>query len=200
MKRLSDRDPRWSPIIDANARLMERASLPAGHFWNSYLVDTMTLSGDFEFRDTIAGQKIKAIQSLWIAIHLARIGRTGAARRALDFYERVYTERGRIAEYLNPDGSECTEPELSTTLHQGEARIYAQLVRLAYYLGDRSFGDKVVTEKLLPDQVTESASPLFGSIGKSSTDEDDAEAWNTLESLLALAIQSGSPVVGHAYR
>jgi len=200
MKWLSERDPRWSPIIEANARLMERASLPAGHFWNSYLVETMTLSGDFEFRDTIAGQKIKTIQSLWTAIHLARIGRTGAARRALDFYEKIYAERGHVAEYLNADGSECTEPELSTTLHQGEARIYAQLVRLAYYLGDKSFGDEIVTEKLLPDQVTEVASPLFGNIGKSSTDVDDAEAWNTLESLLALAMQSGSAVVGHAYR
>ncbi len=200
MRWLSERDRRWSPVLDESVRLMERASLPAGHFWNSYLAETMTLSGDFEYRDTIAGQKIKAIQSLWTAIHLARIGRTAAARRALDFYERIYAERGRIAEYLNPDGSECTEPELSTTLHQGEARIYAQLVRLAYYLGDKAFGDKVVTEKILVDQVTEASSPLFGSIGKSSTDADDAEAWNTLEALLALAIQKGSPVVSATYR
>lgn len=197
---LSERDRRWAPVIDANARLMERASLPAGHFWNSYLTETMTLSGDFEYRDTIAGQKIKAIQSLWTAIHLARIGRIGAARRALDFYEKIYAERGRIAEYLNADGSECTEPDLASTLHQGEARIYAQLVRLAYYLGDTTFGDQVIAQKILVDQVTEPASALFGSIGKSSTDADDAEAWNTLEALLALALQGGSPVVGHIYR
>ena len=200
MKWLSNRDGRWAPILDANIRLMERALLPAGHFYNSYLTETMALSGDFEFRDTIAGQKVKAIQSLWTAIHLARIGRTEIAQRALDFYKRLYAERGRVAEYLNYDGSECTEPELASTLSQGEARIYAQVVRLAYYLGDVAFAEKVLTEKIVPDQVTEATSPVFGSIGKSSTETDDAEAWNTLESLLAMAMQLGSPVVAHAYR
>jgi len=85
-------------------------------------------------------------------------------------------------------------------LLQGEARIYAQLVRLAYYLGDTAFGDRLIAEKILPDQVTDATSAVCGSIGKSSTDPGDAEAWNTLESLLALAIQSGSPVVAHVHR
>ncbi|MBX3206047.1 MAG: beta-galactosidase trimerization domain-containing protein [Labilithrix sp.] len=200
MRWLSAYDPRWNPVIDASVRLMERASLPVGHFYNSYLTETRALSGDFEFRDTIAGQKIKAIQSLWTAIHLARVGQTAPARRALDFYEKVYAERGRVAEYLNYDGSEVTEPELASSLAQGEARIYAQLVRLAYYLGDKTFGDKVITEKIVTDQVDEPTSALFGNIGKSSTDADDAEAWNTLEALLALALQRDSAVVAHVYR
>lgn len=200
MRWLAERDARWRPILEANVRLMERAALPSGQFLNSYLPDTRALSGDFEYRDTIAGQKVKTVQSLWIAIHLARVGRTGAARRALDFYAKIYAERGRIAEYLNVDGTECTEPELAGTLHQGEARIYAQLARLASYLGEDAFADALVREKILPDQVTDAASPLLGSIGKSTTDEDDAEAWNTLESLVTLAMLRGSPVVRHVWR
>ena len=201
MKWLSDHDPRWTKLIDGSIRLMERALIPSsGQFYNSYLSDTRSFSGDFEYRDTIAGQKVKSIQSLWIAIHLARVGRTAPAQKALDFYKSQYTRKGRISEYLNYDGTDCTERELADTLVQGEARIYAQVARLAYYLGDRAFGDKVISEKILTDQVPATGSPVAGSIGKSSTDDGDAEAWNTLESLAALALQQGSPVMSHVYR
>jgi hypothetical protein len=58
----------------------------------------------------------------------------------------------------------------------------------------------VIAEKIMTDQVTTPRSPLYGNIGASTTDPDDAEAWNTLESLIALTLQRGSPVVSHIYR
>ena len=92
-----------------------------------------------------------------------------------------------------------TATELPEALPNGEARIYAQLVRLALTRGDKPFADKVVTEKLLPDQVVFSGSPLFGSFGQDAAVDGDAEAWNTLETLLALLLQQGSPVVTQTY-
>ncbi len=199
MKWLSQRDPRWNKVIASNVSLMERAAMANGQFYNSYLPATKELSGDFEYRDTVAATKVKTIQSLWIAIHLARVGRKDKAQKALDFYKAQYTAKGRVPEYLNYDGTDVTATELPEALANGEARIYAQLVRLALYLGDTTFADKVVTEKLLPDQVVFVGSPLYGSFGQDSAADGDAEAWNTLETLLALLLQQGSPVLTQTY-
>lgn len=199
MKWLSQRDARWNKVIASNVSLMERAALPNGQFYNSYLPETKTLSGDFEYRDTVAGTKVKTIQSLWIALHLARVGRKDKPQKALDFYKAQYAAKGRVAEYLNYDGTDVTVAELPQALANGEARIYAQLVRLALYLGDTAFADKVVAEKLLPDQVVFSGSPLYGSFGQDAAGDGDAEAWNTLETLLALLLHQGSPVLTQTY-
>ncbi len=198
MKWLAGRDARWTKIVTSSIAMMEKAQIASsGQFWCSYLPDTKTYSGDFEYRDTPAATKIKSIQSLWIALHLARAGRTAAASKALAFYKQHYAATGKtVGEYLNPNGQAPTESYFDASLKGGEARIYALLVRLAYALGDKAFGDQVITEKLLPDQVTNPAATTYGAIGKSTAEPNDAEAWNTLESLLALALQQGSPVVG----
>ncbi len=197
---LSTWDARWKGTIQSSIALMERASIPeSGQFWNSYLPATKTLSGDFEYRDTIAGQKIKTIQSLWIAIHLARVGRKDAAKKALDFYKAQYLTKGRIAEYLEPNGQDCIEPHFDETRKGGEARIYAQVARLAFHLGDKAFADELIAKKILAEQVVDPASPIYGSIGMSIYGDGDAEAWNTLESLLTLALQQGSPVVAASF-
>ena len=210
MRWLSAHDPRWDKVIAASIKLMETAQIKTsaqagagaafypGQFFNSYLQETRKLSGDFEYRDTAAGQKVKSIQSLWIAIHLARAGRTKAAAAALTFYKDYYQRWGRIDEYINYAGTPCTEAFFDNTLRNGEVRIYSQAARLAYYLGDISFGDKMVHRVLL-DQDLNAGSPTYGSIGLSSAELGDAEAWNTLESLIALAFQRGTKVVSHAY-
>jgi len=207
---LSEHDPRWDKVIASSIKLMERAQILTktqagagatfhpGQFFNSYILETKKLSGDFEYRDTPAGQKVKSIQSLWIAIHLARAGRTKAAAAALAFYKGYYERHKRIDEYINYAGTPCTETYFDNTLRNGEVRIYSQAARLAYYLGDRAFGDKMVN-RLLLDQDLNPGSATRGSIGLTTAGLGDAEAWNTLESLLALAFQRGSMLVSHVY-
>ena len=146
-----------------------------------------------------AGKKIKTTQSLWIAIHLARVGRRAAAQRALDFYKEQYAAKQRLAEYLDDDGADCQEAYFNNTLKGGEARIYAQAARLAYYLGDKAFGDKLIAEKIRPDRDADPSSLTYGNIGLSTAGTGDAEAWNNLESLLALALAKGSPVVSPVF-
>ena len=213
MRWLAGHDPRWNKVLSECTKLMETAQIltPAqagvgaggafygGQFFNSLILDTKKLSGDFEYRDTLAGQKVKSIQSLWIAIHLARTGRTRAATAALSFYRDYYKRWGRIDEYINYNGTPCAETFFDDTLRTGEVRIYSQAARLAYYMGDRAFGDQLVLQKVLRDQDTNSGSATYGSIGLTTAGLGDAEAWNTLESLIALAFQRGSPVVNHVY-
>ena len=212
MRWLAQRDPRWASVLAESIKLMEGAQIQTkaqagaavgsfypGQFFNSLVQETQKLSGDFEYRDIIAGQKVKSIQSLWIAIHLARVGRTAAASRALAFYKDYYARHKRIDEYINYAGTPCLESFFDNTLRNGEVRIYAQAARLAYYLGDRTFGDKLVRDKILPDQNLNAGAATLGNIGMSTSEQGDAEAWNTLESLVTLAQQRGSKVVSHVY-
>jgi hypothetical protein len=118
----------------------------------------------------------------------------------------------RIPEYTTPDGKEvdyCKDTLFLNTLLEGESRVYSQLARVAYYLGgasNKAFADRLITEKILPDQVTQQhidtilqgvtdAQKLKGAIGIAAAKDGDAEAWNNLESLIGLLIQKGSSVV-----
>jgi hypothetical protein len=205
MRWLASHDARWLPVIESAASLMEASQIPkSGQFYNTYYPDGR-FAGDWEYQpsevdeDAPPARKVKTIQSLWTAIHLARIGRKAAPTKALTFYKTQYEKTGRIAEYYNYDGTEPKESYFNDTLRQGEARIYAQLTRLAYYLGDRAFADRLVKEKLEPDQVNDARSPLDGYIGKSTAEVGDADAFNVLESILGLAIQQDAPAVTHVF-
>lgn len=205
MRWLAGHDPRWTAVVDSSASLMEASQIAgSGQFYNTYYPDGR-FAGDWEYQPSEVGEnlpparKVKTIQSLWIAIHLARIGRGVPARKAFAFYKTQYEKTGRVAEYYNYDGSEPRESYFRDTLKAGEARIYAQLVRLAYYLGEPAFGDRLVREKLETDQVTDPKSALFGYIGKSTSEEGNAEAYNVLESLLGLAVQQGASAVSHVF-
>lgn len=196
---LEGHDARWTNVRKATVTLMRDAVI-SGQFQGTYVPETNAMAGDWEYvgaplPDGARGQKIKTIQSLWTAIHLARAGLREPAAQSLAYYKQIYIARGRIAEYMNPDGSEPTEPYFLATLMGGEARIYAQLARLAHYLGDTQLETTVITEKILADQDLTVGSVRYGYIGKSTADDDDADAFNTLEALLALALQKGSPVV-----
>jgi hypothetical protein len=207
MKWLATHEPDWKRIIEGAVKLMEASVIPlSSQFYNSYFPNTNSYSGDWEYQEVEVGfvspaaNKVKTIQSLWTAIHLARIGHVAAAQKALDFYINAYNKDGFVSEYYNYDGSEATETYFDQeSSKQGEARIYAQIVRLAYYLGNKAFGDKLAAEKILTDQNSTSDDPLFGFIGVSTAEPGDADAWNTLESLLGLAIMQDVSVVNHVF-
>jgi len=192
IERLMEHDPRWKAIYDTGIKFLEASQLPSGQYWNSYLANG-TFSGDFEYRNTIAGDKIKTIQSAWIAIHLARAGQTASARKALNFYKAFYTKHKRIAEYYNPDGTEPTGKYFESKLKQGEPRIYSQIARLALYLGqpdDISFANQLLKEKIETDQVPTGV--VAGHIGLSVDPVGDANAYNALESLVGLLLAQGA--------
>ncbi|MET0340137.1 MAG: endo alpha-1,4 polygalactosaminidase [Polyangiales bacterium] len=205
MRWLSLHDARWHAVVDSAAQLMEASQIPSsGQFYGTYYPNGQ-LAGDWEYQPIEVGEdmppagKVKTIQSLWTAIHLARINRKASAQRAYDFYKAQYERTGHVAEYYDYDGSEPREPYFDETLRKGEARIYAQLVRLAYYLGDGTFADRLARDKLEADQFTDPGSPLHGYIGRSTSDGKDAEAFNVLEALLGLAMERGAPAVSKVF-
>lgn len=217
MKWFAKFDSRWQPVIDTSIQMMSDAQIKdqsagRGQFHCVLLEEGMVFDGGWEYRDPPMGHKIVAIQSLWTAIHLARAGQKPQAQAALDFYKRFYGKNGRIPHFLNPDGTIPTEPEFSEepvpanaspdvkakwgsfggSIQQGEARIYAQMVRLALLLGDRGFATQIINEKILPDQQTDPAAANFGYIGLRTAGADDADGFNVLEALLALSFEQGA--------
>jgi hypothetical protein len=206
MKWLAGHDARWDEVIKETANLMQKGVAPSGELvYNCYKPAKDTFSGDWEYQPeegsaTIAGEKMKTIQDLWTAIHLVRIGKPALPQKVLGFFKQKYLATGFVSEYYNFDGTPCVEAYFDETRKKGEARIYSQLVRLSYYLGDTAFGDKVVAEKLVTDQDTKPGSPTYGSIGVTTAAAGDADAWNTLEALLGLAIQKKSSVLIHTFK
>lgn len=207
------RDPRWQPVLQSATDLLITAELSSapGLFYNGLELDG-TFTGDFENRDTNQGNHLKTIQVLWIGLHLARVSqfddlldaaRLDAARQAalrtLRFFEAFYEDQERIPEYLTVFGGDvptcdgevddqCLEPD--ENLIEGEVRIYALAARLALALQDGDVADRFIT-KITEDVDDDPSSPRYGAIGPSTASDDDAEAWNVLESVLSLCQRAG---------
>lgn len=201
-------------VLDAEISV---AGVPTGLFWNG-LDPALGFVGDFENRDTAEGKHLKTIQVLWTALHLAELARQSdapveperrtmalaAAERTLAFFRRFFDTSGRVPEYLTiagadvPDcvgGNAAAEPDClvrgEQNLFDGEARIYALLARLALAVGDADFAETLVDRKILTDRVSDLGDPRHGFIGVSTADDGDAEAWNTLESVLTICLAAG---------
>ena len=208
--------PRWLPVLASATDLLINAEIPAvpGLFYNGYEANG-NWTGDFENRDTNHGRHIKIIQSLWISLHLARAAALEpelldesrraqaalAAQRALAFFKNYYLTNSLIPEHLTVNGGEvpnctgnntpdgCLIPNEENLLN-GEARIYALLARLALLLGDPDFAATLIEEKVLTDRISDPNDPRYGLIGASTTSAGDAEAWNILESVLTLCLET----------
>lgn len=188
---------------------------PSGLFWNGLDGATGRFIGDFENPDTNEGKNLKVIQVLWTALHLAAVANMGpealdsdriakaqaAASRTLAFFKAFHTAEDRIPEYLTPQGRDvpacvggqpdgCLTPQMEN-LTGGEARIYALAARLALVMGDRDFASDLIERHILTDRVTDPADPRYGQIGVSTANDNDAEAWNVLESVLTLCLEAG---------
>jgi hypothetical protein len=223
-------DPRWKIVLASAVDLLLAAEIAGtpGLFYNG-LSENGDFTGDFEFQEPgqHQGQNLKVIQELWIALHLKRVSnvapylldgarRTAAAataQRSYHFFKTFYqANNNRIPEYLSMSGTDV--PNCSSTpsgnclvhgtenLFNGEVRIYAQLARLALLFDDDAFAAQVIENKILADRISNPADPRYGMFGVSTTGSNDAEAWNTLESLLTLSLEaakqnSGSSLPNH---
>ena len=210
----AERDHRWDSVLQATTQLLLDSEINlSGLYYNGYRPDG-TWTGDFEFQGTRRGQHLKVIQELWTAIHLARVSKTssdalsatqkslaaGSAARSLAFFKNFYQTNDRIPEYLKYSGADvddCVNNQPADclargteSLFNGEARIYAQLARLALLLGDKEFSNQVINEKIIADRVSNRADPRYGVIGVSTTGANDAEAWNILESVFSLCLNA----------
>ena len=213
-------DPRWSPVVASSVDLMLAAEIaidgaPGGIYYNGLNGVTGQLTGDFENPESVAGKHLKTIQELWTALHLGRAAalpdtvldaerrqKAGAsAARSLAFFKAFHASHGRVPEYLTVAGADvpdCSEAPANVclvhgldNLFYGEARIYALLARLALTLGDEVFAGALIDTHILPDREVNPESPRYGSIGLSTADDQDAEAWNVLEAVLTLCLEAG---------
>ena len=134
-----------------------------------------------------------------------------AAHRGLDFFKAFYAANSRVPEYLTPAGTDVpncvTSPVASpclsysqpgvesqngdANLYEGEPRIYALIARLAVELGDPAFAELVIADWILPWQDTNPTSAQYGNIGADLAGNRGAEAWNVLESILAMVEAAG---------
>ncbi len=213
------RDPRWKPVLLSATDMLLASEVPAanGLFYNGYQANGVW-TGDFENRDTNEGRHLKAIQTLWISLHLARASKftndlldptrrnkaLQASRRSLAFFKDFYQKNNkRVPEYLTVDGkdvADCTGTNLGApayclkhtdqNLFNGEARIYAQIARLALLLDDPGFARTLITEKVLTDRISDPKDPRYGLIGDSTAEANDAESWNVLESVMTLCLEA----------
>ncbi len=210
--------PRWLPLLASSTDLLLDSQVPfvSGLFYNGYQ-DNDTWTGDFENRDTNQGKHLKTIQTLWIALHLARASELDptlldqqrrdkaltAAQNSLSFFKNYYVTNNQIPEYFTFAGTEvanCTSPNVpdgclihsDENLIAGEARIYALLARLSLLLNDTSFAQTLIDQKIMTDRITDTNDPRYGLIGASTTGEGNAEAWNVLESVLTLCLEAST--------
>jgi hypothetical protein len=120
-------DTWWDGVAASCARMMLAAEVgapaaPSGIFHGSYYASSKSFSGDFEMPDAAQGRLVKAIQTLWTALHLARYGMSGtagapdaatrssalaAAKRGLSFFAEFYGANGRVPEYLTFEGGDA---------------------------------------------------------------------------------------------
>jgi len=205
-------DPRWKGPIASAVDLQLGSEIPTapGLFYNG-LGENNTWTGDFEYPGERQGEHLKVIQELWTILHLKRISATApwildadrrnaagaAAQRGYNVFKNFYLANNRIPEYLTMAGQDVPDGNTGNALVRGvenlfygEARIYAQLARLALLFGDNAFAAQVIDEKILTDRVSDVNDPRYGMIGVSTTGADDSEAWNTLESLLTLCLEA----------
>ena len=182
-RKLKQKEPASFPLqINAGVAMGEATTMQG---WLMLLVGT--------------GEELRDAQGRWIV-------QSPGMLAALDFYKSFYAKNGRIPHFLNKDGTIPTEPEFSEVwpppqgagpewgtfggaIMQGEARVYAQVARLALLLGDEAFATKIVSEKVLTDQEKDKTSVRFGYIGTRTAGDDDADGFNVLESILALSMQ-----------
>ena len=205
-------DPRWKGPIASAVDLQVGSEIPGspGLFYNG-LGENNTWTGDFEYPGETQGEHLKTIQELWTILHLKRISTTApwildanrraaagaAAQRGYDFFKNFYLVNNRVPEYLTMAGQDVPDGTTGLALDRGvenlfygEARIYAQLARLALLFGDNAFAGQVIDQKILTDRVSDPNDPRYGMIGISTTGSDDSEAWNTLESLLTICLEA----------
>lgn len=207
--------PRWKPVLSSSVDLLLSSEIPGspGLFYNGY-TENNTFTGDFEYPGERQGENLKVIQELWTILHLKRVSNSptyilddtkrvlaaAAASRGYQFFKNFYLQNGRVPEYLTFLGEDVPEcgptPEGNClgrgteNLFDGEARIYAQLGRLALLMGEKPFALQLISEKILTDRIGDPNDARYGKIGVSTASEDDAEAWNTLEPLLTLCLAS----------
>ena len=206
------KNPRLRGVLASAVDMMIASEIPgsAGLFHNGLMEGVWT--GDFEYQGDRQGSNLKVIQELWTALHLARVSQTdayvldatrrqaagAAATRSYNFFKGFYQSNGqRIPEYLTFAGTDVADGNTGTSLvrgvenlFNGEARIYAQLARLALLMGDDAFAASVIDTNILTDRVTDISSPLYGFIGASTASANDAEAFNVLEALLTLCLEA----------
>ncbi len=212
----AQRDHRWGSVLSSATQLLLDAEIgSSGLFYNGYDVEKI-FTGDFEYQGETQGEYLKTIQVLWQAIHLARVSKfdntylsnaqlsasAAAARRSLNFYKNYYATNSRVPEYMTMTGGDA--PDCSNGLPAnclvrgvenllfGEARIYAQMARLALLLDDQEFANLVINEKIMTDRISDPSDARYGLIGQSTTSAGDAEAWNVLESVFSLCLNASN--------
>ncbi len=173
MRGLAWWDRSWEAPLAANLEIVLTGTTDQGLFYQNYLpAEQRYEKGD--------GSMLHMAQ---IAYQLAVYGHSDPDSAALDtaqaflgFVKEEYARNGKILGRY--------DPETGTPLVAWEnTAVYALTAQTALRLGDASFAGAIVSEKLIPSQQTARQSPVYGAF---SATTNDAYAFDTLETLLAL--------------
>jgi hypothetical protein len=170
MKRLAEYDEEWVSIMEANLEIALNSQTDEGLFYQVYSPQ----KGYTGINGTIS----ELIHMGWIAYRLLEIGEKEASRRFLGFVKMQYERYGKIFGMYNLE-------TLENVVDWDNLAAYAIIARIANELGDRNFALRLLREKVLPNFVSDPASPLHGSF---AYEENDANAFNNLEILVTLRL------------
>lgn len=173
LSKLAGESDFWASVLETNLELALSGQTGAGLFHASFRPQ----GGGY---DPGNGSLLSMAET---AYHLAELGgrddrpeATEAARRFLAFTQDEYARHGALFAGYDPETGE-------TRARWENIAVYAQVVRVARELDEPEFADALVREQLLPLQVRDWTSPVFGAFTPRA---DDAYAFDTLSALLAL--------------
>ena len=180
MSGLARWDRSWEAILAASLEIAVGGMTDHGLFHQSYLPEAKRYDkGDGSMLEMAQTAHQLAVYS---KSRNAAPAALVAARTFLGFTRGKYVVDGKIFGRYDPGtGAPLVSWE--------NIAVYALIAQTARELGDVSFADAIISERLVPSQQTTRQSPIYGAFSAIST---DAFASDTLEALRALVSRGGS--------
>lgn len=176
MNRLADYDEEWQSIPETNLAITLGSQTSEGLFYQVY-APGRGYTG-------VNGTVSELIHMSWIAYRLLDAGEKEASQRFLSFTKREYEKYGKIfGMYELETGKNVVDWD--------NIAAYAIISRLANNIGDRNFAIRLLRQKVLPQLISDTSSPLHGSFAYK---DGDANSFNNLEILITLRL-----ILNHKY-
>ncbi|MEM2964934.1 MAG: hypothetical protein QXE22_05760 [Candidatus Bathyarchaeia archaeon] len=168
---LSSYDLNWRPVLDQTLKTILNGRMKQTGFYHEIY--------DIKARRYYTpGRGVNTIQQIFIALHLLENDMVDDAKDMCTFLVKEYLEKNVVADSYNP---------LTGSRGRGELDIgsYALLVQASTLIADISVAKLIMENKILTLQDLNSTSKTYGAF---HYPEEDAKAWDNLQSLISLAL------------